>query len=119
MEESILTSVKKQIGITDVYDVFDSTLILHINSVFMILYQMGIGPKKSFHITNGNEVWSDFIPKDDPNMECIKTYMGLKVRLLFDPPTGSVHMESIKQLISELEWRLNFESEGKTMRKPI
>lgn len=117
MEESILTSVKKQIGITDEYDVFDSTLIMHINSVFMILAQMGIGPSRAFQIKDTEDTWSDFIPEDDPNMEPVKSYMGMKVRLLFDPPTGSVHMESMKQLIAELEWRLNFESEQKTIQK--
>ena len=111
MDESILTSVKKMLGITDEYDAFDMALIMHINSVFMILYQLGVGPEKAFRIEDESSFWSDFISTDDPNFESVKSYMYLKVRLLFDPPTSSVLMEATKQLVSELEWRLNFESE--------
>lgn len=112
METSILNSVKKSIGLMPEYDAFDDTIIMHINSVFMILSQVGIGPSKGFRIEDSSAEWSDFLSAEDENYESVKSYMAMKVRLLFDPPSSSTHMDCIKQLISELEWRLNFESEG-------
>lgn len=110
--ESILTSVKKMLGITEDYTHFDKDIIMHINSVFMILTQLGVGPASGFRIEDSKAVWSDFVPKDDLNYEAVKSYMYLKVRLLFDPPTGSVVMECVKQMINELEWRLNLAAES-------
>lgn len=109
MEESILVSVKKMCGIAKDYNAFDLDIITHINTVFMILYQMGVGPVKPFRIEDDGATWSDFISEE--NYECVKSYVGLKVRLLFDPPSSSIHMESMKGAISELEWRLYTESE--------
>lgn len=111
--KSILQSVKKSCGVPAEYTQFDPDFIMHINTVFMILMQMGVGPEKGFRIEDESAVWEDFITSDDVNLESVKTYMGLKVRLLFDPPSGSAHMEAIKQAIAELEWRLNFEVESK------
>jgi hypothetical protein len=111
MEDSILNGVKKSIGIMPEYDVFDDSLIMHINSVFMILAQMGVGPSKGFRIEDDTDKWSDFLSNDDENYESIKSYVCMKVRLLFDPPSSSTHMDCIKQLVSEFEWRLNFEAE--------
>lgn len=111
MEDSILNSVKKSIGIMPEYDAFDDSLIMHINSVFMILAQMGVGPVKGFRIEDDTAEWSDFLSNEDENYESIKSYVCMKVRLLFDPPSSSTHMECIKQLVSEFEWRLNFEAE--------
>lgn len=108
--ESILTSVKKMLGITEEYEHFDVDLIMHINSVFMILNQLGIGPSKGFSITDKFATWADFIQSGE-NLESVKTYMYMKVKLLFDPPMSSAVMESMKQMISELEWRLNVQSE--------
>ena len=112
--DSILNTVKKSCGISEDYDVFDTDIIMHINSVFMILYQMGVGPSTAFRIEDETAVWTDFIPEEEENFESVKTYVGMKVRLMFDPPSSSSHMECINQLISELEWRLNFESELKS-----
>lgn len=109
--ESILTSVKKMLGITDDYTHFDSDITIHINSVFMILSQLGVGPVNGFTITDKSDTWSDFIPADNKNFESVKTYVYLKVKLLFDPPMSSAVMEAMKQMISELEWRLNVEAE--------
>lgn len=100
------------LGITDEYDVFDKDIIMHINSVFMILTQLGVGPVKGFSIIDKNAKWTDFIPEEDKNFESVKSYVYLKVRLLFDPPTGSVVMECVKQMINELEWRLNLAAES-------
>ena len=111
--ESILTSIKKLIGITEDYKHFDTDLIIHINSVFMILSQMGIGPDNGFSITDETTTWNDYLPEDNKNFEAVKTYMHLKTRIVFDPPQSSSTMEAMKQTISELEWRLNVEAEQK------
>lgn len=104
--DSILTSVKKMLGITEDYEHFDSDLIMHINSVFMILTQLGVGPSEGYSIENKNDTWDDFVSSDS-NLEAIKSYMYLKVKLLFDPPLSSAVMDSMSKMISELEWRLN------------
>jgi hypothetical protein len=85
--ESILTSVKKLLGIDESYTHFDADLIMHINSVFSILGQMGVGPKKGFAISGADEKWSDFLEDDPGRLALVKSYMHLKVRLLFDLPT--------------------------------
>ena len=82
---------------------------MHINSVFMILTQLGIGPDDGFKITDKSTTWNEYLP-DGANIESVKSYMYLKVRMLFDPPSSSSIMESINRLISELEFRLNVES---------
>lgn len=104
--DSILTSVKKLLGITEDYEHFDADIITHINSVFMILTQIGVGPEDGFSITDKTSTWSDFLP-DGQNIEAVKTYMYMKVKLLFDPPLSSAVMECMSRSISEMEWRLN------------
>lgn len=111
--DSILTSIKKLLGITEDYTHFDMDLIIHINSVFMILTQMGVGPAEGFTISDKSDEWGDFISEDDLNFEAVRTYVYLKVRLIFDPPLSSAVMESINRTISELEWRLNVAAEAK------
>lgn len=110
VEGSILNSIKKLLGIAPEYTQFDSDIIMHINSVFMILHQLGIGPKEGFRIENSNSEWSDYITDED-NLDAIKTYMHLKVKIAFDPPLNSTVMEAHRQMISELEWRLNIQRE--------
>lgn len=104
--DSILTSIKKLLGIAEEYDHFDSDLIMHINSVFMVLNQLGVGPAEGFSITDKTETWEDFT-QNNLMIQSVKSYVYLKVRLLFDPPSSSAVMESINRQISELEWRLN------------
>lgn len=111
--ESILTSIKKLLGITEEYEHFDSDLIMHINSVFMILTQLGVGPSEGFFITDKTTTWDDFIPTGK-SLESVKSYMYMKVKLLFDPPQNSAVMESMNRMISEFEWRLNLEVETPT-----
>ena len=111
MYESILTSIKKLMGIPEDYTHYDADIIMHINSVFMILNQLGVGPSDGFSITDKTSVWSDFI-SDNKNLEAVKSYMYMKVRLLFDPPLNSAVMECMNRIISELEWRLNSEAES-------
>lgn len=103
--ESILTSIKKLLGIAEEYEHFDPDLIMHINSVFSILTQLGVGPSEGFSIEDDGAVWSDFI-SEKSKIECVKSYIYLKVKLLFDPPLGSAVIESMNRMISELEWRL-------------
>ena len=110
--DSILTSVKKIIGISEEDESFDTDLIMHINSVLMILNQLGVGPEDGFSITDKSAVWTDVIG-DNKLIEAVKTFVGLKVRLIFDPPTSSAVLDSINKAISELEWRINVMVENK------
>ena len=108
--DSILTSIKKLLGITEEYTHFDTDLIIHINSVFATLTQLGVGPSEGFVIVDKNDVWDQFT-NDNILIESVKSYMYLKVKLLFDPPTSSAVSESYKQMINEFEWRLNVAAE--------
>lgn len=110
VESSILNSIKKLLGIAANYTQFDSDIIMHVNSVFMILHQLGVGPDNGFRITGVNERWEDYITDND-NLDAVKTYIHLKVKVVFDPPLNSTVMEAHKQMISELEWRLNVQTE--------
>ena len=104
--DSILTSVKKMLGIPEDYEQFDMDIIMHINSVFMILTQLGVGPEEGFTISNKSDKWSDFIG-EGKLVELIKSYVYLKVRLIFDPPQSSSVIEAMNRQISEFEWRIN------------
>lgn len=104
--ESILTSIKKLLGIEEEYEHFDPDIIMHINSVFMILNQLGVGPSEGFSIQDSKSVWTDFIQAGS-DLEAVKTYMHLKVKLMFDPPASSAVMDAVNRTIAELEWRLN------------
>lgn len=110
--DNILSSIKKLLGIPTEETAFDSDIIMHINSVFMILNQLGIGPTNGFTISDDYALWSDFIP-DGQNLELVKSYMYMKVRLLFDPPTNSSVLASMEKTINEFEWRLNVQAETK------
>ena len=109
--ESILTSIKKLLGITEEDEHFDPDLIMHINSVFTILTQLGVGPSEGFRIEDESATWDDFIDEDD-NLDSIKSYLYLRVKLLFDPPLSSTVIESMNRMISEFEWRLNVAAES-------
>ena len=111
MNESILTTIKKLLGVPEDYEHFDTDIIIHINSVFMILNQLGVGPSDGFSISDKTAVWSDFV-SDNKKFEAIKSYVYMKVRLLFDPPTNSSVMECMNRMINEMEWRLNSEAES-------
>lgn len=104
--ESILTSIKKMLGIPEEYDVFDPDIIMHINTVFMVLTQLGVGPSEGFYIEDARAEWEDFL-EDPTKLQMVKSYIALRVRLLFDPPSSSAHMNAINQSIAEFEWRLN------------
>lgn len=110
--DSILESIKKLLGIAEEDTDFDTDIVIHINSVLMILNQLGIGPSDGFWIKDNSAVWKDFIG-DDKSIEAVKSYVYLKVRLLFDPPLSSAVTDAINKNISELEWRLKVIAENK------
>lgn len=106
MSDSILNGTKKILGIAEDYTAFDPDIMMHINSVFMTLNQLGIGPTAGFMIEDADFEWDEFLG-GDPNLNAIKTYIYLRVRLLFDPPTTSYHITAIEEQIKELTWRLS------------
>ena len=103
--DSILISIKKMLGITPDYTYFDTDLIIHINSVLAILTQIGVGSSEGFAIEDSTETWEDFVD-DEKTIQFVKSYVYLKVKMLFDPSLSSAVIESSKGLINELEWRL-------------
>jgi hypothetical protein len=103
---SILTSVKKNLGIDESYTFFDDDILLYINGVFSTLNQLGIGPDDGFAIEDDTATWDTYLA-DNLKLSSVKTYMYLKVRLLFDPPTTSFAIEALNRQAQELEWRLN------------
>ena len=103
--ESILNSIKKLLGIAEDYDYFDSDIIMHINSVFATLTQLGVGPEDGFSIDDESEKWEDFLP-EERMLHSVKSYMFMKVKLMFDPPLSSAVIQCTKEQIKELEWRL-------------
>lgn len=110
--ESILTSIKKMLGITEEYEHFDTDIIIHINSVFFTLTQIGVGPENGFSISDKHAKWSSFVSETD-NLEALKSYMYLKVKLLFDPPTNNAVIEKIEEQTKEFEFRLLIAAESK------
>ena len=109
--ESILTSVKKLLGIAEEYEQFDADIIMHINTVFLNLNQIGVGLSEGFLIEDKSSDWSEFVD-DTAQFQAVKTYVYLKVKLLFDPPLSSTVIEAMKNQISELEWRLMVAVDG-------
>lgn len=118
MTNSILLSVKKNLGLPDDYDAFDADVTMHINSVLNILHQLGIGPVTGFQITSADNVWSEFT-EDNVLLNLVKSYTYLRVRLLFDPPATSFHLDAIKEQIREFEWRINVYREGNVWTAPL
>lgn len=110
MSDSILNSVKKSLGIQPDYKHFDPELIMYINGVFSTLHQLAVGPNEPYFIEDEKANWSDFI-EDDNKINSVKTYVAMKVRLVFDSPSTSHHRTSIENYCKELEWRLNVASE--------
>ncbi|MEY8515340.1 hypothetical protein AALC25_00160 [Lachnospiraceae bacterium 29-84] len=108
--ESILISIKKLLGVSEDYEHFDADIMIHINSVFTILNQLGVGPSEGFSIYGKEAIWTDFMP-EDARLESVKSYMYLRVKLLFDPPLSTAVNEAMSRMASEFEWRLNAESE--------
>jgi|GraSoiStandDraft_4_1057263.scaffolds.fasta_scaffold509648_1 hypothetical protein len=128
MEQSILISTKKILGISEDYTVYDLDIITHINTAFSTLAQLGVGPVYGFMIEDESAVWSDFIPDypttngtptgDDLQFNSVKSYVFLKVRQLFDPPQTSYLIAATEKQIQELEWRLNVHREESQYTDP-
>ena len=106
MGESILTDTKKNIGISEDDASFDEDIIMHINSVFSILQQLGVGPEDGYMIEDSSDEWFDFIGINN-SWNFIRSYIFLRVKLLFDPPSTSFHLDAINKQISELEFRMS------------
>lgn len=106
MSDSILTSTKKLLGLEESYTAFDQDVIIHINSVFSTLAQLGIGPTDGFAIEDATANWVDFLGTN-LQYNAVKTYVYLRVRLLFDPPATHYAIASWKEQIQEVEWRLS------------
>ena len=106
MEQGILTSTKKILGLGSDYTPFDQDILTHINSAFAVLYQLGVGPSAAFSIEDETATWDEFsIPTEQ--LSLVKSYIYLKVRMMFDPPSTSFHIEAMNRQITEQEWRLS------------
>lgn len=121
MEKSILKSTKKMIGLDASYDAFDLDVLTHTNSVFSTLHQLGVGPPEGFMIEDAITTWDDYF-EDFPNnmsLNNIKSYVFLRVRLLFDAPATSYHITAMQEQIKEMEYRINVEREGVSWNQPL
>ncbi|MFL6416854.1 MAG: hypothetical protein ACJ74Y_14415 [Bryobacteraceae bacterium] len=116
--ESILDSTKKALGIAPDYDVFDVDILMHINTVFTVLSQLGIGPEDGFLVEDAEAVWEDFLGIDK-QLNSVRTYVFLRVKILFDPPGNSFVMNALNEQIRELEWRLSVQREGSAWQSPL
>lgn len=105
MEASILTTVKKSLGLDDAYTAFDLDILLFTNSVFSTLNQIGVGPVNGFQIEDKSATWEDFL-RDDPRLNNVKAFVYLKVRMLFDPPATSFAIAAMETQAKELEYRI-------------
>jgi hypothetical protein len=110
-KKSILDSTKKALGLASDYDAFDPELVMHINSVLASLSQLGIGDAEGFAIEGSDEEWDAFLGDDNPLFNNVKSYVYLRVRLLFDIPTNAFAVSAIEKQIQELEWRINVQRE--------
>lgn len=115
--ESILTSIKKNLGLDESYTAFDPDILLYINAVFGTLNQLGIGPDDGYEIEDKEATWDAFLA-GDKRLNPVKVYMYFRVRLMFDPPTTSYLIEAMEKQRQELEWRLNVVREGDSWVNP-
>lgn len=113
MQESILISIKKMLGIEEEYDHFDMDIILHINTFFSVLHQMGVGPVEGFQIADKERTWTDYANISEVSLNIVKNYIYMNVKLVFDPPSSSSTVETYNKLIKEYEWRLYTDAEFK------
>lgn len=105
MDESILNSIKKLLGPTETYNEFDTDIILHINSALSVLTQLGVGPKTGFSIEDDSAVWGDLLGSDG-RLKMVKTFVFLKVKLVFDPPQNASLTQELEKMEKEYEWRI-------------
>ena len=118
MVDSILDSTKKLLNIQPDNTVFDTDILMHINSVFATLNQLGLGPDEGYFIEDNSATWTDYL-HDDPRLNDVRLYTYLRTKILFDPPSGSYHLViSMEERIKEIEWRLNVKREGESWVAP-
>lgn len=119
--ESILNTTKMNLGLTPDYTPFDLMIITYINATFSTLQQLGVGPVDGFVVVDENSKWEEFVIPDDPGpqIEAVKTYIALKVKMLFDPPTTSFVLDALKNQVQELEWRMNVRRESTEWVDPL
>lgn len=108
--ESILTSIKKLFGSEGTYNAFDNDLIIHINTYLRVLNQLGVGVQ-NFKISDDTATWNDFLGDNEDLMDPVKTYIYLRVKMVFDPPSSSIVANAFKEQIDELTWRLRVSAE--------
>ena len=106
LDQSIFRTIKSMLGPDDEYDAFDQDIIVFINSALSTLTQIGIGPSSGFRITGESETWSDLLGENS-DLDSVKMYIYMKVRLAFDPPSSSSVLSAFQESCKELEWRLN------------
>lgn len=111
--ESILTGIKKDLGIEEEYTYFDHDIIDLINANLNTLTQIGVGPENGFVITGTTETWSDFLGDKIDKLQIVKTYLYIRVRMIFDPPQTSFVLDALKEHAKELEWRISVEVDPK------
>lgn len=111
MSDSILATIKKMLGLDEAYTPFDTEILVHINSAFMTLCQMGIGPKSGYNVTDYDQTWSDFLI-NPVMLGAVKTWVYLQVKMLFDPPANSFVMDAYKTQADQILWRLNVQAES-------
>ena len=116
MEDSILNSVKKYLGLQADYNVFDQDILMAINSAMMSLHQLGVGPAMGFAVNGETETWGSFLA-EQPNVfvQGVRAFVYTKVRLLFDPPSTSFGIDALEKQMRELEWRLNVQVDPKPL----
>ena len=107
MEESIFESIKALLGPDASYDVFDQDILIHINTAIATLTQLGVGPCGGFVVTGPDETWEEFIGTDKTELNMVRTYIYMKVKIAFDPPTNSSVLTAYQEACREFEWRLN------------
>lgn len=118
MPTSILNSIKHALGVPEDYTVFDQDIIMHINTVLGTLHQLGVKTNDDFAIEGVTETWEDYIPPG-PLIKSVPSFVYVKVRLIFDPPSTSFTIEAFERIASELEFRINVQAEGAFENEPV
>lgn len=118
MSDSVLATTKKALGLDSEYNVFDPEIVMHINSALSTLTQIGVGPSEGFMISDEFDTWTELLG-GDPRLNNVKTYIYLKVRLLFDPPAASNLVTAFNEQLREIEWRINVTSEEEKWQDPL
>lgn len=118
VQNSILNTEKKMLGIDLDDDAFDDELLVHINGIVMTLHQLGVGIDQHFYVADNTTTWDELLDNRD-DLQAVKTYIYLKLRQQFDPPTNSFVLTSIEKQIAELEWRLNVQAEADHSVSPL